>query len=116
METFSALLAICTGNSPVTAEFPAKTPEARSFVISLIAWINGWVINRDAGDLRRHCAHYDVIVKLILVTIASQAILGGNSVYTLRNIIADINKMHYNIFDSLRLINAKYLESKSGTP
>ena len=25
-------------------------------------WINGWVNNRDVGDLRRHRAHYDVIV------------------------------------------------------
>ena len=25
-------------------------------------WINGWVNNREAGDLRRHRAHYDVIV------------------------------------------------------
>ena len=25
-------------------------------------WINGWVNNREAGDLRRHHAHYDVIV------------------------------------------------------
>ena len=25
-------------------------------------WINGWVNNREAGDLRRHCAHYDVTV------------------------------------------------------
>ena len=25
-------------------------------------WINGWVINREAGDLRRHHAHCDVIV------------------------------------------------------
>ena len=24
--------------------------------------INGWVNNREAGDLRRHCAHYDVTV------------------------------------------------------
>ena len=26
------------------------------------AWINGWVNNRAAGDLRRHCAHCDVVV------------------------------------------------------
>ena len=26
------------------------------------AWINGWVNNREAGDLRRHRTHYDVIV------------------------------------------------------
>ena len=25
-------------------------------------WINGWVNNREVGDLRRHWAHYDVIV------------------------------------------------------
>ena len=25
-------------------------------------WINGWVTNREAGDFRRHCAHYYVIV------------------------------------------------------
>ena len=27
----------------------------------LCAWINGWVNDREAGDLRRHRAHYDVI-------------------------------------------------------
>ena len=34
-------------------------------MFSLIwAWINGWVNSRDAGDLRRHRAHYDVIVMI----------------------------------------------------
>ena len=32
-------------------------------MLSLICvWINGWVNNREAGDLRRHRCHYDVIV------------------------------------------------------
>ena len=32
-------------------------------MFSLIcAWINGGINNREAGDLRRHRAHYDVIV------------------------------------------------------
>ena len=31
METFSALLAIFAGNSPVTAEFSAQRPVTRSF-------------------------------------------------------------------------------------
>ena len=31
METFSALLAICAGNSPVPGEFPTKRPVTRSF-------------------------------------------------------------------------------------
>ena len=34
-------------------------------VFSLIcAWINGWVNNREAGDLRRHHANFDVIVMI----------------------------------------------------
>ena len=31
MEQFSALLAICAGNSPVNSEFPAQRPVTRSF-------------------------------------------------------------------------------------
>ena len=31
METFSALLAICAGNSPVPGEFPTQTPVTRNF-------------------------------------------------------------------------------------
>ena len=31
MKTFSALLAICAGNSPVPGEFPAQRPVTRSF-------------------------------------------------------------------------------------
>ena len=63
METFSALLAICAVNSPGTGEFPAQRSVTRSFDFSLICvWINGWVSNCEAGDLRRYRAHYDVTV------------------------------------------------------
>ena len=31
METFSALLAICAGNSPTTGEFPTQKPVTQSF-------------------------------------------------------------------------------------
>ena len=35
----------------------------RALMFSLIcAWTNGWINNLEAGDLRRHHAHYDVIV------------------------------------------------------
>ena len=44
-------------------EFPTQRPVTRSFDFSLICVsINGWVNNREAGDLRRYRAHYDVIV------------------------------------------------------
>ena len=63
METFSALLAICAGNSPVTVEFPAQRPVTRSFdIFSELCLNNGWLNSGEAGDLRRHRAHYDVIV------------------------------------------------------
>ena len=68
MEPFSALLAICAGNSPVRGEFPNKGQWRRALMFSLIcAWINSWVNNREAGDLRRHRAHYDVIVMIPMV-------------------------------------------------
>ena len=62
MDTFSALLAICAGNSPVNGEFPEQRPVTQSF--DIFFEINGWVNNGEAGDLRRHRAHYDVIVML----------------------------------------------------
>ena len=31
METFSALLALCVGNSPVSGEFPSQRPVTLSF-------------------------------------------------------------------------------------
>ena len=63
MEAFSALLALCAGNSPVTGEFPAQRPVMRSFDVFFdLGWINGWINNREAGDMRRHRAHYDVVV------------------------------------------------------
>ena len=47
--------------SPVNS--PHKGQWRGALMFSLIcAWIYGWVNNREAGDLRRHRAHYDVIV------------------------------------------------------
>ena len=64
METFSALLDICAGNSPVPGEFPTQRPVTRSFDVSseICARIKGWVNTGEAGDLKRHRVHYDVIV------------------------------------------------------
>ena len=57
METFSALLALCAGNSLHKGQWRG------ALIFSLIcAWINAWVNNREAGDLRRYRAHYYVSV------------------------------------------------------
>ena len=51
------------GNSPVNDESPHKGQWREALMLSLIcAWTNGWVNNRNASDLRRHRAHYDVTV------------------------------------------------------
>ena len=47
--------------SPVNS--PHKGHWRGALMFSLIyVWINGWVNNREAGDLRRYRAHYDVTV------------------------------------------------------
>ena len=61
METFSALLALCVGNSPVNS--PHNSLCRGALMFSLICeWINNWVNNRETGYLIHHRAHYDVIV------------------------------------------------------
>ena len=40
METFSALLAICVGNSPVPGEFPAQKPVTQSFGVFFALRLN----------------------------------------------------------------------------
>ena len=51
--------------SPVNS--PHKGQWRGALMFSLICvWINGWVNNREAGDLRRYRAHYDVIVMTLM--------------------------------------------------
>ena len=70
METMSALLALCAGNSPLPGEFPHKGQWCEALMFSLIcAWINTSVNHREAGDLRRHRAHYNVTVMHTLMNV-----------------------------------------------
>ena len=63
METFSALLALCTGIHRSPVNIPHKGQWCGALMFSFICvWINGWVNNRETGDLRRYRAHYDVII------------------------------------------------------
>ena len=61
MEIFSALLALCVGNSPVTGEFPSQRPVTRSFdvffdlnkLLSKQSW--GLWFETPSRSLWRHC-------------------------------------------------------------
>ena len=63
METFSALLAICAGNSPVPGEFPAQRPVTRSFDVFFDLRLNkrlskqswGWWFETLSRPLWLHC-------------------------------------------------------------
>ena len=62
METFSALLAICAGNSPVPGELPAQRPVTRSFDVFFDLRLNkrlskqswGWWFETLSPPLWRH--------------------------------------------------------------
>ena len=63
METFSAWLAICAGNSPVPGEFPPQRPVTRSFDVFFDLRLNkrlskqswGWWFEMLSRPLWRHC-------------------------------------------------------------
>ena len=63
METFSALLAICVGNSPVASEFPAQRPVTQSFDVFFDLLLNKQLSKQSRGlwfemlscPLWRHC-------------------------------------------------------------
>ena len=67
METFSALLAICVGNSPVPGEFPAQRPVTRSFDVFFDLRLSkrlskqwwGWWFETLSHQLWRH--HDDIL-------------------------------------------------------
>ena len=66
LETFSTLLALCAGNSPVTGEFPSQRPVTRSFDVffdlRLIKRLSkhscGWLFETPPRSLWRHSNVY----------------------------------------------------------
>ena len=56
--------------SPVNSSHRGQWRGAWMFSL-ICAWINGWVNNRDAGDLRRHRPHNYVTVMWIYFCVAS---------------------------------------------
>ena len=73
METFSALLAICAGNSPVPGEFPAQRPVTRSLDVLFDLRLNkrlrkqswGWWFGTLSHPLWRHCNDFASIGAIV---------------------------------------------------
>ena len=71
METFTALLAICAGNSPVPSEFPAQRPVTRSFDVFFDQRLNkrlskqswDWWFKTPSLSLWRNCNDHQSIFR-----------------------------------------------------
>ena len=100
METFSALLAICAGNSPVPGEFPAQGPVTRSFGVFFDLRLNkrlrkqpwGWWFETLSRPLWRHRNVHFVAVYDGLVQVDLTHILQGYFHKTTTNWLYNQNK------------------------
>ena len=70
METFSVLLALCVGNSPVTSKFAAQRPVTWSFDVFFDLCLNllwskqswGWWFETPSHPLWHHCNHCSLVL------------------------------------------------------
>ena len=73
METFSALLAICAGNSPVSGEFPAQMPVTRGFDVFFVLRLNkrsskqswGWWLETLSCSLWRQSNDIPALIQMM---------------------------------------------------
>ena len=94
MEAFSALLALCVGNSPVTGEFPSQKPVTRSFDVYFDLRLNqrlskqswGWWFETPLRPLWRHCNVFGPI-HIKAYQIGSQATLTRMRIYLYRSVM-----------------------------
>ena len=106
METFSALLALCAGNSPVTSEFPAQRPVTRSFDVSFDLRLNKWLCKQlwgwwfETPSYSLRCPRNDPVIP---------EYTGGcftNVSWTLRNIFSKV--VYRRIHTSYKNIKLKF--------
>ena len=134
MENFSALLAICAGNSPVIGDFPAQRPVTRSFDVCFDLRLNkrlskqswGWWFETLSGPLWRHrnakaktstmkalMPYYIHSFMFYSITYPYSEFLGA-----LIDICDDNMAQNCGCFDKVLMYVVKYIDSilKRGTP
>ena len=68
--------------SPVNSAHKGQWREALMFSL-ICAWINGWVNNREAGDLRRHHTHCDVTVMHVFSKLSHGQVITSHKICAL---------------------------------
>ena len=86
METFSALLALCVGNSSVTGEFLAQRPLTRSYDVFFDLRLNnrlskqswGWLFETPSCSLWHHCHDFaNTIFKCIFLRVVCRMLISN---------------------------------------
>ena len=66
---------------------PQKGQWRGASMLSLVCtWINGWVNNRQPGDSRRHCAHYDITVMFVGFSKRCHTNIPSVSIYIVKSV------------------------------
>ena len=119
METFSALLAICAGNSPVSGEFPAQRPVTRSFDVfydlrrnkrlNKQSWC--WWFETLSRPLWRNCN--GSIPSLVMPLLSrSQTIISNNNDCVIHDSLSSMKK-HFNYQHQHKVDKGSYFSAFS---
>ena len=120
METFSASLAICAGNSPVPGEFPAQRPVTRSFEVFFDVRLNkrlskqsrGWWFETPSRSLWRQrneasctetCMHVDEIYLSEYMSIWYDRLSAPNALSLFTHSIRDVQPISWSITKNWKL-------------
>ena len=107
METFSALLTLFAGNSPVTSEFPAQRPVTGGFEVffdlcpnkQLSKHSRGWWFETLASSLWRHCfilefrPRHTCVWKVYPLTYTANLVFQGVSGSTMHSTSTFVNRV-----------------------
>ena len=74
METFSALLALCTGNSLVTGDFPSQRPATRSFDVFCDLRLNKRLSKRPCNGCHKSSLTWAIRYCDVMVTDCSRVV------------------------------------------
>ena len=128
METFSALLAICAGNSQVPGEFPGQRPVVRNFDVFFDLRLNkrlikqswGWWSEKLSRPLWRHCnddrGHPCIFASFYLNIQTRNTTLWfviQNSMYTCIFLPQPDTKIYIQVVMKVSLMKNSLLEKKS---
>ena len=95
--------------SPVKS--PHKDEWRGALTFSLIcAWINDWINNREAGDLRHHRVHYDVTVMDIASRAKDRRDMVGSSEALTSTLMRTLGLGHERVITSYTYINPGHIK------